>query len=286
MGVDGQRQVVVDNRGREREVMGIKDAIPGKNLQLTLDLDLQAVAELAMEGRRGAVVALDPRTGEVLAMVSRPSFDPNKFAGRIKPADWKEIADNPDHPLLNRAIQAQLAPGSTFKPIMALAGLETGAIDDTSRCTVPAGPLSTATTSSATEGRPRLRLPAQRHRPVLRRVLLQRRQPTGHRQDRAVCRAMSAWVTRPASTCRTRPKALVPSTRWKMRNFRQKWYAGETISVSIGQGALTVTPAATGARHRGHGGRRGMAPSAPAAAASKTEKPDTCQARPGERARR
>ena len=129
MGVDGQRQVVVDNRGQEREVLGIKEAVPGKNLQLTIDLDLQVVAELAMEGRQGAVVALDPRTGEVLAMVSRPTFDPNKFAVRIKTSDWKEIADNPDNPLLNRAIQAQLAPGSTFKPIMALAALETGTID-------------------------------------------------------------------------------------------------------------------------------------------------------------
>ena len=97
----------------------MKEAIPGKDLQLTIDLDLQAVAELAMEGKNGAVVALDPRTGEVLAMVSRPTFDPNKFAVRIKPKDWKEIADNPDHPLLNRAIQAQQAPGSTFKPIVA-----------------------------------------------------------------------------------------------------------------------------------------------------------------------
>ena len=72
------------------------------------------------------MVALDPRNGEVLAMVSTPAYDPNKFAGRIRTKDWKEIANNPDNPMLNRAIQAQLAPGSTFKPIMALAGLETG----------------------------------------------------------------------------------------------------------------------------------------------------------------
>ena len=116
-----------------------KEAIPGKNLQLTIDLDLQAVAELAMENRRGAVVALDPRKGEVLAMVSRPAFDPNLFAGRIRSKDWKELVDNPDHPLLNRAIQAQQAPGSTFKPIMALAGLETGVINDNFRVSCPGG---------------------------------------------------------------------------------------------------------------------------------------------------
>ena len=83
-----------------------------------------------MENRRGAVVALDPRNGDVLAMVSRPAFDPNLFAGRIRSKDWKDLIDNPEHPLMNRAVQAQQAPGSTFKPIMALAGLETGAIDD------------------------------------------------------------------------------------------------------------------------------------------------------------
>ena len=86
MGVDGQRQVIVDNRGRERQVVGMKEAVAGKSMQLTLDLDLQVVADLAMENRRGAVVALDPRNGEVLAMVSRPAFDPNKFTARIRSA--------------------------------------------------------------------------------------------------------------------------------------------------------------------------------------------------------
>ena len=95
MGVDGQRQVVVDNRGRERNVFGVKEAIPGKDLQLTIDLDLQAVAELAMEGRRGAVVALDPRTGEILAMVSRPAYDPNRFAGRILQRTGKRSSSIP-----------------------------------------------------------------------------------------------------------------------------------------------------------------------------------------------
>src|SRR5260370_5722913 len=129
-GIDGQREVMVDNRGRERQVLGINEATPGKNIQLTIDLDLQAVAELVLEGRKGAIVALDPRNGDVLAMSNRPTFDPNKFSVRIKSSDWKELLANPDHPLLNRAIQAQFAPGSTFKPLMALAGLETGAIDD------------------------------------------------------------------------------------------------------------------------------------------------------------
>ena len=139
MGVDGQKQVVVDNHGAVRQALGIKEAIPGKNLQLTLDLDLQVVAELAMENRIGAVVALDPRNGEVLAMVSTPAYDPNKFASRIRAADWNELRNNPENPLLNRAIQAQFAPGSTFKPIVALAGLESGAIDENFRVRCPGG---------------------------------------------------------------------------------------------------------------------------------------------------
>src|SRR5205807_6552596 len=110
MGTDGKRQVEVDNIGNERRVLDNKPDVPGQNLQLTIDLDLQVVAELAMENRKGAVVALDPRSGEVLAMVSRPAFDPNKFAVRILSADWKNLTSNPDNPLLNRAIQAQLAP--------------------------------------------------------------------------------------------------------------------------------------------------------------------------------
>ena len=173
MGVDGQRQVIVDNRGRERAVLGMKEAVPGKNLQLTLDLDLQVVAELAMEGRSGAIVALDPRNGEILAMVSTPSYDPNKFAGRIRAADWKEIADNPDNPMLNRPIQAQFAPGSTFKPIMALAGLEKGVIDDNFRIHCPGGASFYGRYFRVlAEGRPWNRGFAQGDRPVLRRVLL------------------------------------------------------------------------------------------------------------------
>ena len=83
--------MVVDSSGREREVLESTEATPGNNLQLTLDLDLQAVAELALEGQRGAVVALDPRTGEVLAMVSRPAFDPNAFAAHITNEYWKQL---------------------------------------------------------------------------------------------------------------------------------------------------------------------------------------------------
>jgi len=242
MGVDGQRQVIVDNRGRERQLIGMKEAVPGKNLTLTLDLDLQVVAELAMEGRKGSVVALDPRNGEVLAMVSRPTFDPNKFAVRIKPSDWKEIMRNPDNPLLNRALQAQLAPGSTFKPIMALAGLETGAVDDQFSIRCPGG--------ATFYGRYfKCHLKGGHGAVSLNKGMAQSCDVyfynVGNRLgiDKIAFYAEQAGLGQKTGIdLPHEAEGLVPSTKWKIRAYRQKWYAGETISVSIGQGALTVTP--------------------------------------------
>ena len=242
MGVDGERQVVVDNRGKTREVLGIKEAVPGKDLQTTLDLDLQAVAELAMEGKNGAVVALDPRTGEVLAMVSRPTFDPNKFAVRIKSSDWKEIADNPDHPLLNRAIQAQDAPGSTFKPFVAIAGLESGAIDDqfTVHCSGGASFYGHYHKCWWKPGHGAVSL----HRGIVQSCDVYF-YTVG---DRTKIDKLAFYASQAGFGQRTgidlphEAEGIVPSPEWKIRNFREKWYAGETISVAIGQGALTVTP--------------------------------------------
>ena len=129
-GVDGQQRVQVDNLGHERQMETTQPAVAGSDLKTTLDLDLETVAELAMQGKRGGVVALDPRNGEVLAMMSSPTFDANKFTGRISRSDWNQIMNDPYKPLLNRATQAEFAPGSTFKPIVALAGLEAGVIDE------------------------------------------------------------------------------------------------------------------------------------------------------------
>jgi penicillin-binding protein 2 len=242
MGKDGERQVVVDNRGKTRDVLGIKPAIPGHDVQLTLDLDLQAVAELAMQGKNGAVVALDPRTGEVLAMVSRPTFDPNKFAVRIKSSDWKEIADNPDHPLLNRAIQAQLAPGSTFKPLVAIAGLESGAIDDqfTVHCSGGAVFYGHYYRCWLKRGHGSVSL----HKGIVQSCDVYF-YTVGNRTgiDKLAFYATQAGLGRKTGIDLPHEAAgVVPSPEWKIRNFRQKWYAGETISVAIGQGALTVTP--------------------------------------------
>jgi penicillin-binding protein 2 len=240
MGVDGQRRVEVDSFGNERHVLDDKEAIPGKNLQLTIDLDLQAVAELTLENRRGAVVALDPRTGEVLAMVSRPAFDPNLFAGRIRSKDWKDLVDNPAHPLMNRAIQAQQAPGSTFKPIMLLAGLETGAIDDNFHINCPGGAtfyghFYKCWSKHGTVG--------------LHQGLVHSCDTffynVGNRMDIddiAHYAEMVGYGHKTGIDLPHEAEGVVPSRRWKIRTLREKWYAGENISVAIGQGATTVTP--------------------------------------------
>ncbi len=242
IGVDGQRRVVVDNLGNERKVINSKDAMPGHNLQLTIDLDLQAVAELALEGKRGAVVALDPRNGEVLAMVSHPAFDPNVFAGRIRAEDWKEIANNPYDPMLNRAIQAQFAPGSTFKPIVALAGLESGAIDDhfSVHCSGGASFYGRYFKCHLKGGHGQVEL----HKGIVQScdVFFYN---VGNRTgiDRIAEYATIAGLGQKTGIdLPHEAEGLVPSTRWALRTQRRKWYAGETISVSIGQGATTITP--------------------------------------------
>lgn len=242
MGTDGERQVEVDNRGRERKPLQTTEAIAGKNIQLTIDLDVQAIADLVLEGKRGAIVALDPRTGEIIAMASRPTFDPNKFTVRIKSAELRQINSDPGRPFLNRAIQAQLAPGSTFKPIMALAGLETGIIDPewtvhcsgaatfyghTHRCWEPRGHGTVNLLSGIVHSCD---------------VYFYN---VGNRigiDNIAHYAELAGFGKKTGVDLPNEASGLVPSQAWKIRTTRQKWYPGETISVSIGQGALTATP--------------------------------------------
>jgi penicillin-binding protein 2 len=240
MGVDGERQSVVDNLGREREVLGIKEATAGKNLQLTVDLDLQVVAELTLEGKRGAVVALNPNNGEILAMASRPSFDPNKFAVRIKNKDWKELTNDPGNPLLARATQAQFAPGSTFKPIVALAGLESGSIDEDTTFNCPGGATFFGHFYKCHSVHGSVSL----HKGIAQSCdayFYNVGNKTGI--DNIAFYAHQAGLgAKTGVDLPNEASGTVPSPEWKLRNFRQKWFAGETISVSIGQGAVTITP--------------------------------------------
>jgi penicillin-binding protein 2 len=242
IGVDGQRRVVVDSAGRERQTLEDKEATPGNNLQLTLDLDLQAVAELSLENRRGAVVALDPRNGEVLAMVSRPAFDPNEFASHIRADEWKALTTDPANPMLNRAIQAQFAPGSTFKPIVAMAGLESGAIDANYTVHCAGG--------ASFYGRYFKCWIKGAHGAVdVHKGIVQSCDVFFYNVgNKTGIDAIAKTATEAGFGKRTgidlpgEAEGLMPSSKWKLRTQREKWYAGETISVAIGQGAVTVTP--------------------------------------------
>ena len=240
MGVDGQRQVVVDNRGQVRRTLKTKPAVEGKDLQLTIDLDMQTVAELAMQGKNGAVVALDPRSGEVLAMVSRPTFDPNKFAVRIKSKDWKEILDNPEHPMLNRAIQAEQAPGSTFKPIVALAGLSTGTVDANWTTHCSGGVALYGTYQHCMKHHGTLSM----HGGIVQScdVYFYTLGAKVGINNLSFYGDLVGFGQRTGIDLPGERTGVMPSEKWKLRNYRTKWYAGETPSVAIGQGALVVTP--------------------------------------------
>ncbi len=240
MGVDGQRRVVVDSLSREREVLEKKDAIPGKTLELTLDLDLQAVAEIALDGKRGAVVALDPRSGEVLAMVSRPAFDPNMFTGHMKAQDWKELVEDPFTPLYNRAIQAHLAPGSTFKPVVALAGLESGVLDENFHANCAGGGTYYGHYFGchSTHGYVQLHSGMTHSCDVFFYEAGNRIGIEGiSKYGSLVGFGKKTGVDLPGEA-----DGIMPNPRWKIRTQHEKWYPGDTINVSIGQGAVSVTP--------------------------------------------
>jgi penicillin-binding protein 2 len=247
MGKDGSRRVLVDSKGRE---VGrpAKDAnipaIPGHKLKLTIDLDLQKAAELAMQGKNGALVAMDPRNGEILAMVSRPTFDPNDFAVRISAKEWKELTEDPNHPLLNKAIQAQLAPGSVFKIIMAVAGTNEG-IAQNLHVNCPGG--------GTFYGRYFKCWVVAEHRvhgPVdLTKAIYQSCDVFFYTlAERLGIEKIAKWATSLGIGKKTgidlpnEASGIMPSEEWKMRTFRQKWYPGEVISVGIGQGAVATTP--------------------------------------------
>ncbi|HSB79682.1 MAG TPA: penicillin-binding protein 2 [Candidatus Methylomirabilis sp.] len=136
-GVDGGEQVEVDARGRAMRLVSRIEPRSGSNIILTIDKRIQEAAEAAFAGKKGTVVAMNPTTGEILAMVSRPSFDPNLFAQRLTGEEWQQIATDPSHPLQNRAYQAQYPPGSIFKLVVAIAGLESGALTPETKFNCP-----------------------------------------------------------------------------------------------------------------------------------------------------
>ncbi len=227
-----------------RRVLSSTAPIPGDNLILSIDTKLQAIAEEAFGQRRGALVAINPKNGEVLAYVSKPTFDPNLFVDGIDSESWKMLNDSPDKPLINRPIRGIYPPGSTFKPFVAMAGLENGKREP---------PFSISDPGFYT-------LPGSSHR-------YRDWKPSGHGTvdiQRAITvscdtffygLAMDLGIERLTSfvshfgfgkksglDIKGEVGGLLPTPEWKYRRWKQRWYPGETVIVGIGQGYTLVTP--------------------------------------------
>jgi penicillin-binding protein 2 len=244
-GKDGMRRVIVNSRGEDVGSLDQIKAVPGHDLRLTIDLDLQVTAENSLGNRQGAVVALDPRTGDVLAMVSHPSFDPNDFAGHLDPKTWERLTSNPEKPLMNKAIQAQLAPGSVFKIFTGAAALETGTITPSYSVFCP-GEITIFghTYHDWVWGKGGGHGLVDLHRAIvvscdvyfytLGKLL---------GIDKLAYFAKHLGLgSRTGIDLPSEDSGLVPSPEWAKAVFKRPWWAGETISVAIGQGAVAVTP--------------------------------------------
>ena len=241
MGKNGSRQALVDSHGREVGRLGETAAVPGKPLRLTVDVDLQIAAEEALAGKNGAIVAMDPHTGEILAMVSGPTFDPNDFAVRVSRDQWNKLVTDPDKPLLNKAIQAQLAPGSTFKIIMSVAGWQEGIAQTLHvNCTGGAEFYGRRFGCWVKGG----------HGAVdLEKAIYQSCDVFFYNlAEKLGIERIAKYATDLGLGQKTgidlpnEVNGIMPSEEWKIKNFKQKWFAGETISVGIGQGAIAITP--------------------------------------------
>ena len=253
----GFRHLIANARGRQvpannSELMDSlptdQPANPGSNIYLSLDLDLQKVAFKALEGRRGAVVAIDPTTGEILALVSAPAFDPNLFAVGMSTSEYGSLQNNPDRPLFNRAVRGTYPPGSTIKPMLSLAALETGATNLT-RKSICIGYFQLEGNEHRyrdwkREGHGAVDL----HDAIAQSCDVYFYEISG---DLGIDN-MHEYLTRFGLGSQTgvdvpgERTGLVASREWKRNNFRdrdnQRWYHGETVIASIGQGFMLATP--------------------------------------------
>ncbi len=248
-GEDGARVVVVNSMGRQMQVLQEEKPTEGKRLQLTIDYDVQRATEEAFNAvteagltNAGAAVVLDPRTGEVLAFTSRPTYDPNAFAGGIDSRTWNALNTDIERPLNNRATQGRYSPGSTFKMAVGLAGLEEGVIDPNFRVTCHGG--------ANFYGRYFKCWKKGGHGSVdLRGAIAQSCDVYFYTVANMLgVDRINKWATllglgvKSGIDLPNEVTGLVPSTKWKLDVRKEKWYAGETISVGIGQGAVSVTP--------------------------------------------
>jgi penicillin-binding protein 2 len=244
MGVDGARRVVVNSVGREIRTLEEQDPLQGRRLQLTLDYDLQKAVEdgFRIAGFNGASVILDPQNGEVLAFASLPEYDPNAFAAGIDRASFSALLNDELKPLQDRAIQGRYSPGSTFKMAVALAGLEEGIItpDFHAHCAGHATFYGHTFACWKKGG----------HGTIdLRHAIEQSCDVYFYTVANLVgVDKINKWATliglgvKSGIDLPNELTGLVPSTQWKLQAKHEKWYAGETISVGIGQGAVAVTP--------------------------------------------
>jgi len=241
-GNPGGRQVEVNANGQIMRVLRTVSPKPGNNVHLTLDLELQELAERLLDGVAGAAVAIDPTTGFILALASSPTFNQNAFASGIASATWETLITNPYRPMENKAIQGEYPPGSTFKIVTALAGLEEKVIDEntTFECT---GALHFA-------GRDYRCWKKEGHGRVdVRRALAESCDVFFYRVGQRLGVDRLAWYAksfglgaRTGVALDQESRGLIPSSTWKKKRFGVPWQDGETLSISIGQGYVLATP--------------------------------------------
>ncbi len=243
-GLTGSEQVEIDSGGRAIRSLGKSEPQSGNNLVVTLDLKLQRIAEEAFQEYRGALVALDPKTGEVLALVSKPGFDPNLFVDGIDPVNWEALNNSPDKPLNNRALRGQYPPGSTIKPFMALAALESRkrspefTISDPGFYSLPG--VAHRYRDWKKEGHGLVNM----HKSI---VISCDTYYYGLAVDMGID-TIHDFLARMGFGAKTgidiegELQGVAPSQEWKWQRFKQKWFTGDTVSVGIGQGYLLTTP--------------------------------------------
>ena len=243
-GKTGIEQVEVDSAGRAVRILSRTPPVSGNTLILSIDAKLQDIAEQAFGNYRGALVAIDPNNGEVLAFVSRPGYDPSLFVDGIDADSWKELNDSIDHPLNNRVLRGQYPSGSTIKPFMALAGLyykvrsPTQTINDPGYFTLP------GSSHHYRDWKPGGHGAVDMFKSI---VVSCDTYYYGLATELGIDRIFSylsgfGFGKKTGIDLDGETPGLLPSQEWKMKRFKQKWYAGDTVSVGIGQGYSLVTP--------------------------------------------
>jgi penicillin-binding protein 2 len=241
-GTEGILVEVVDSLGRVSYPLTETPPVNGETIRLALDFDLQSKAEEILEGREGAVVVLDPRSGEILAMASYPCYDPNKFINRFTPEEWTSLRDDPEFPLENRAIRGLYAPGSVFKLTMGLAALQTGVITSstTQFCSGSVIIYNRPWTCWYLPGHGNINLSSAIQHSC--NIFFYQ---TGKQMDIDTIARYAEFLGFGQLTGIDLPneyKGLFPTTEWKKQVKGEPWYPGETINISIGQGQIQVTP--------------------------------------------